>query len=352
MLCSRHTAGSPKRIFCTYTAMMSAAPHSWPRASAWPSSGRNRLEQQRYRVNGSRLRGCRRVRMPPTPSGMPSKGRIVLVHLYPREMSIYGDLGNTRCLAARIRRHGYDCVVHDHHPGMPFPPDAHLLMGGGGQDSGQPRVEDDLAVIGDRLRGLAADGTPMVMICGMYQMFGHAFITQRGPRAAGAGHPRRHHPRPVDPDDRRHRPGHRPGARSSASRTILAQRFSAQANNPSACVGSATATTARTTPRALAPTTSSGPTCTGRSCRPTPPSRTRSSPPRPSGPPVGRSSPSEIDDSVADEARTRQLPLLPSVSSAQLLPSVSSLNRRRRHRRRGCLVGRWGRRSVRCPRRG
>ena len=101
--------------------------------------------------------------MPPNSS----KGRIVLVHLYPLEMSIYGDLGNTRCLAARIRRHGYDVEVHDHHPGMPFPQDAHLLMGGGGQDSGQSRGEDDLAVIGDRLRGLAADGTTMVMIGGM-----------------------------------------------------------------------------------------------------------------------------------------------------------------------------------------
>ena len=37
---------------------------------------------------------------------MTSKGTIDLVHLYPREMSIYGDLGNTRCLAQRIRRHG------------------------------------------------------------------------------------------------------------------------------------------------------------------------------------------------------------------------------------------------------
>src|SRR5699024_3489058 len=35
------------------------------------------------------------------------KGEVHLVHLYPREMSIYGDLGNTRCLAARLRWHGY-----------------------------------------------------------------------------------------------------------------------------------------------------------------------------------------------------------------------------------------------------
>jgi len=34
------------------------------------------------------------------------KGEVHLVHLYPREMSIYGDLGNTRCLAARLRWHG------------------------------------------------------------------------------------------------------------------------------------------------------------------------------------------------------------------------------------------------------
>lgn len=121
------------------------------------------------------------------PSGMPPKGRIVLVHLYPREMSIYGDLGNTRCLASRIRRHGYECVVHDHHPGAPLPEHTHLFMGGGGQDSGQSRVEADLEVIGDRLRGLAADGTPMVMICGMYQMFGHAFITSEGAELPGLG---------------------------------------------------------------------------------------------------------------------------------------------------------------------
>lgn len=118
---------------------------------------------------------------------MPSKGRIVLVHLYPREMSIYGDLGNTRCLAARIRRHGYECVVHDHHPGEPFPDEAHLLMGGGGQDSGQSRVEDDLEVINGRLHELAAAGTPMIMICGMYQMFGHAFITHDGVELPGLG---------------------------------------------------------------------------------------------------------------------------------------------------------------------
>ena len=118
---------------------------------------------------------------------MTSKGLITLVHLYPREMSIYGDLGNTRCLASRIRRHGYEVRVHDHHPGSTRPDEPHLFMGGGGQDSGQSRVEDDLAVIADRLRGLAADGMPMIMICGMYQLFGNAFITVEGEELPGLG---------------------------------------------------------------------------------------------------------------------------------------------------------------------
>ena len=115
------------------------------------------------------------------------KGVINLVHLYPREMSIYGDLGNTRCLAARIRRHGYSPVVHQHHPGGEFPAEPHLIVGGGGQDSGQVRVEADLEHIADRLRDLAAQGTPMLMICGMYQLFGNAFITVEGKRLPGLG---------------------------------------------------------------------------------------------------------------------------------------------------------------------
>jgi len=115
------------------------------------------------------------------------KGRIKVVHIYPREMSIYGDLGNTRALASRLRWHGYEPLVHQHHPGNDFPADAHLVLGGGGQDSGQARVEEDLARNADVLRALAADGTPMLMICGMYQLFGNAFITIGGERLPGIG---------------------------------------------------------------------------------------------------------------------------------------------------------------------
>lgn len=120
------------------------------------------------------------------PTG-PSKGTVVLVHIYPREMSIYGDLGNTRVLQQRLNRHGYTCDLRRHHPGREFPRDAHIVLGGGGQDSGQARVEDDLAVNADLLKGMAADGVPMLMICGMYQLFGNAFVTVEGKRLPGLG---------------------------------------------------------------------------------------------------------------------------------------------------------------------
>lgn len=108
------------------------------------------------------------------------RGTVRVVHLYPREMSIYGDRGNTRALAMRARRHGYDAIVHEHHPGGQLPGDVDIVLGGGGQDSGQDRVREDLEKIGPTLVGLAGDGVPMLMICGMYQLFGHDFRTHTG----------------------------------------------------------------------------------------------------------------------------------------------------------------------------
>ncbi|WP_116112587.1 type 1 glutamine amidotransferase [Austwickia chelonae] len=116
-----------------------------------------------------------------------SKGTVVLVHIYPKEMSIYGDLGNTRVLQRRLNWHGYSCQLHRHHPGEDFPEDAHIVLGGGGQDSGQARVESDLERNGPVLKALADDGCPMLMICGMYQLFGNAFVTLEGRRLPGLG---------------------------------------------------------------------------------------------------------------------------------------------------------------------
>jgi CobQ-like glutamine amidotransferase family enzyme len=73
------------------------------------------------------------------------------------------------------------------HPGDPFPERADVVVGGGGQDSGQSKVTDDLGRHAERFRESVEDGTPMLLVCGMYQLFGRAFVTSEGERLPGIG---------------------------------------------------------------------------------------------------------------------------------------------------------------------
>lgn len=112
---------------------------------------------------------------------------IRLLQLYPRDMNIYGDWGNTLVLSQRLRWHGYEVELLSYDPGDEFPDEVDLIVGGGGQDSGQGRIQDDLLTIGPRLHALAEDGVPMLVICGLYQLFGHRFVTGEEQEIPGIG---------------------------------------------------------------------------------------------------------------------------------------------------------------------
>lgn len=112
---------------------------------------------------------------------------LVIVSLYPRDMNIYGDRGNVLALARRAQAHGFTPRVVEVNPGDPMPETVDIVLGGGGQDSGQGRVAVDLAARADELRGLADDGVPMLMICGLFQLFGHRFVTHAGDELTGIG---------------------------------------------------------------------------------------------------------------------------------------------------------------------
>lgn len=115
------------------------------------------------------------------------KKSLTIVHLYPEQMNIYGDWGNVLTIMKRAQWHGYAPEVISHHPGKPFPKKADIVLGGGGQDSGQSKVQDDLLNIGDELKALADKQVPMLMVCGLYQLFGHFFETREGERIQGIG---------------------------------------------------------------------------------------------------------------------------------------------------------------------
>lgn len=102
-------------------------------------------------------------------------------------MNIYGDHGNTLVLAQRTKWHGYAPELLTYNPGDALPENIDIVIGGGGQDSGQDKIQADLLAIGDSLKTLANSGTPMVMICGLYQLFGKFFKTQDGHVIQGIG---------------------------------------------------------------------------------------------------------------------------------------------------------------------
>lgn len=114
-------------------------------------------------------------------------GSLDIVQLYPRDMNIYGDWGNTLTLKRRAERYAYEVRVHDYNPGDPWPDYADLFVGGGGQDSGQFRVAEDLATVAPKLHEAAESGTPMLAICGLYQLFGKEFRTGGGETLRGIG---------------------------------------------------------------------------------------------------------------------------------------------------------------------
>lgn len=118
---------------------------------------------------------------------MTDKRTITILQLYPRDMNIYGDWGNTLTLKRRLEWHGYTAILKEYNPGDIFPEDADIIIGGGGQDSGQSIIQTDLLTIGTKLKSLADAGTPMLMICGLYQLLGKFFKTQDGHIITGIG---------------------------------------------------------------------------------------------------------------------------------------------------------------------
>ncbi|HET9850643.1 MAG TPA: glutamine amidotransferase [Candidatus Saccharimonadales bacterium] len=113
--------------------------------------------------------------------------KLNILHLYPNELNTYGDHGNALTLVRRISWHGLEPVVHHHHPGAKLPAKIDLVIGGGGQDSAQADVQADILKIGGRLHKMADTGTPMLLICGTYQLFGHRYVTSEGQEVKGIG---------------------------------------------------------------------------------------------------------------------------------------------------------------------
>jgi len=116
-----------------------------------------------------------------------SKQKITVLQLYPKDMNIYGDHGNLLVVQRRLQWYGYEPEIIHYNVGDTFPDQVDIIVGGGGQDSGQEIIHEDLLKIAPKLRALAENDVPMLMVCGLYQLFGNFFKTASGNTLTGIG---------------------------------------------------------------------------------------------------------------------------------------------------------------------
>ncbi|NQV07235.1 glutamine amidotransferase [bacterium] len=113
---------------------------------------------------------------------------LVLAHLYPAEMNIYGDTGNVIVLRKRAEWRGIGMRIDPVGVGDTYDfTSADIVFSGGGQDRSQEDVADDLQRRSDDIHAAVADGTVFLTVCGTYQLFGRRFVTHDHTEMPGIG---------------------------------------------------------------------------------------------------------------------------------------------------------------------
>ena len=114
--------------------------------------------------------------------------KVRIAHLYPQAMDLYGDGGNVVALQRRCEWRGIEVEVVDVSVSQPADlSDVDLIVMGGGQDTAQAFVAEDLRRRGSALRDLIDGGAAALAVCGAFQLFGTGYTTARGQTLDGIG---------------------------------------------------------------------------------------------------------------------------------------------------------------------
>jgi len=113
---------------------------------------------------------------------------LILAHLYPKQMNIYGDQGNITAFKYRCHQRQINLIVKSININSPLPSGSFdLLFAGGGQDQQQALISQDLLSRKKILTQALNHHIPMLTICGSYQLFGRFFKPFKGPKLKGLG---------------------------------------------------------------------------------------------------------------------------------------------------------------------
>lgn len=106
---------------------------------------------------------------------------IIIAHLYPELMDLYGDIGNLICLNKRIEWYGHKCTIVNIHLNSTFDlSEFDMLFMGSGSEREQDLVYDDLLKKADSLRVGIENGLPALFISGAYQLLGTTYQLPTG----------------------------------------------------------------------------------------------------------------------------------------------------------------------------
>lgn len=106
---------------------------------------------------------------------------LTILQLYPDELNVYGDNGNLLALKRRMEWRNIATNIIRHQIGdnpSGYQPD--IIIAGGGQDSNQIKITDDLAQLSQSLKEWIEDYAPCLMICGAYQILGEPYQNNIG----------------------------------------------------------------------------------------------------------------------------------------------------------------------------
>ncbi len=108
--------------------------------------------------------------------------------MYPDLLNLYGDLGNVTCLSRRCQWRGIDAEVVGFSMNNEVPlEDGDIFFIGGGSDRGQNIVYSHLLKYRKEMGDLIEDGSPVLAICGGYQLLGEKYIDAEGNDVPGLG---------------------------------------------------------------------------------------------------------------------------------------------------------------------
>ena len=113
----------------------------------------------------------------PAGSSAGKPAELVIAHLFPDLLNLYGDGGNVRILEQRLRWRGIPVEVKRVNHGETVDlSGVDLVMLGGGPDREQRLASTELMGMREQLHAYVEDGGVLLAICGGYQILGHEWL--------------------------------------------------------------------------------------------------------------------------------------------------------------------------------